>query len=90
MNTNDETMAAMPQTPENANAPQAGNQKPTFKLSKQPKKGMNTGQKIALGLVGGVAAAGAGAGIAYAVNQLGDENLDVAELNNDNHYTLIE
>ena len=83
MNTNDETMATMPQTPENANAPKAGNQKPTFKLSKQPKKGMNTGQKIALGLVGGAAAAGAGAGIAYAVNHIGNDNLDVAELNTD-------
>ena len=84
MNTNDDTMARMPQTSENLNAPQACNQKPTFKLSKQPKKDMDTGQKIALGLLGGVAAAGAGAGVAYAVNHIGDDNLDVAEQTADN------
>ena len=78
MNTNEETMAMMPQMPQMNETPTPP---PTPRPTPRParkKQDDHMGAKIAAGVVGGMAVAGAGAGVVYAMDHIGNDAEEVS------------
>lgn len=76
MNTNEETMAMMPQMNETPTPPPTPTPRPTPRPARK-KQDDHMGAKIAAGVVGGMAVAGAGAGVVYAMDHIGNDEEQV-------------